>query len=54
MTDAAGRADFSLNSPAVLLDGRNVTATATDAQGDTSEFSPATTALADLTLRVQT
>ena len=51
-TDAAGRADFRTSSPAVLLDGQAITATATDVLGNTSELSPPTTDLADLSVRV--
>jgi hypothetical protein len=52
-TNSEGRADFTFLSPVVLPDGQNVTATATDGQGNTSEFSPATTDLANLTLRLE-
>jgi hypothetical protein len=39
-TDSAGNASFAVTSPLSLLPGTVVTATATDAFGDTSEFSP--------------
>ncbi|HEY9285660.1 MAG TPA: Calx-beta domain-containing protein, partial [Pyrinomonadaceae bacterium] len=38
-TDAAGNAPLSFNLPAALPSGQSVTATATDAAGNTSEFS---------------
>ena len=38
-TDARGNATFSANLPVVIAQGRFITATATSASGDTSEFS---------------
>jgi len=38
-TDASGNAPFSVVIPTLLLDGRVITATATDPAGNTSEFS---------------
>lgn len=40
MTDASGVAVFSADVPGAVLPGEFVTATATDASGNTSEFSP--------------
>ncbi len=43
-TDGSGNAAFTAVSAAIYLVGRNITATATDAAGSTSEFSPPTVA----------
>jgi len=40
-TDGSGNVSFTALSPAIYLVGRYITATATDAAGNTSEFSPA-------------
>jgi len=40
-TDGSGNAAFTAASPAIYLIGRHITATTTDAAGNTSEFSPA-------------
>src|SRR5690606_36445649 len=41
MTDADGRAAFAIDLPAAIAPGQFLTATATDAFGNTSEFSQA-------------
>ncbi len=41
ITDASGNASFTAQLPVIHLKGRHLTATATDASGNTSEFSPA-------------
>jgi hypothetical protein len=46
-TDAAGEAQFDVTLPANTVAGRVVTATATDAAGNTSEFSGCVTIIAD-------
>jgi hypothetical protein len=41
VVDTTGRVDFSIALPQPVLAGQSITATATDAGGNTSEFSPA-------------
>jgi len=53
-TDGSGNATFTATSPAIYLVGRYITATATDATGNTSEFSPAIFAASSLTGRTFT